>query len=177
MKIKKKVITMEDPVAATIPPAEMKKRQKLWNETKEKLKNVNFKVSDTRISILNIPKTVDETKLREIAQRAFKVPTKIIQSKIVREKDRFDKDGKPASKGFGFVEFRKHEDALRALRFLNNNPDIFSETVRPIVTFAIDNTFKLQRHERAKEFGGSFSSFFFFFRFLIKMRCETTCSS
>lgn len=31
------------------------------------------------------------------------------------------------SKGFGFVTFTQHEDALLALRNLNNNPDIFTK--------------------------------------------------
>ena len=30
------------------------------------------------------------------------------------------------SKGFGFVTFTKHEDALLALRNINNNPNIFT---------------------------------------------------
>ncbi len=29
------------------------------------------------------------------------------------------------SLGYGFVEFQKHEHALSALRYLNNNPNIF----------------------------------------------------
>lgn len=29
------------------------------------------------------------------------------------------------SLGYGFVEFKEHEQALQALRHLNNNPDIF----------------------------------------------------
>lgn len=31
------------------------------------------------------------------------------------------------SKGFGFVEFTEHLDALTCLRNLNNNPDIFTD--------------------------------------------------
>ena len=31
------------------------------------------------------------------------------------------------SKGFGFVTFSKHEDALLALRNINNNPNIFTK--------------------------------------------------
>lgn len=30
------------------------------------------------------------------------------------------------SKGYGFVTFAKHEDALQSLRNINNNPAIFS---------------------------------------------------
>lgn len=29
------------------------------------------------------------------------------------------------SLGYGFVQFKEHEHALSALRYLNNNPDIF----------------------------------------------------
>lgn len=29
------------------------------------------------------------------------------------------------SLGYGFVQFKEHEHALHALRYLNNNPDIF----------------------------------------------------
>lgn len=31
------------------------------------------------------------------------------------------------SKGYGFVTFTRHEDALACLRKLNNNPDIFDK--------------------------------------------------
>lgn len=32
--------------------------------------------------------------------------------------------GKP--KGFGFLSFKRHEEALNVLRKLNNNPEVFS---------------------------------------------------
>lgn len=38
-----------------------------------------------------------------------------------------DDNGLPRSKGYGFVSFKRHEDALSALRALNNNPDVFSD--------------------------------------------------
>lgn len=31
------------------------------------------------------------------------------------------------SRGFGFVNFLSHQDALSALKHLNNNPDIFTK--------------------------------------------------
>lgn len=32
-----------------------------------------------------------------------------------------------ASKGFGFLSFKNHENALSALRKLNNNPNVFGK--------------------------------------------------
>lgn len=49
------------------------------------------------------------------------------------------------SKGFGFVEFNEHKFALKALRFLNNNPDIFTADKRPIVEFSIENKVALNK--------------------------------
>ena len=44
------------------------------------------------------------------------------QAKIVRQQDRVDAvTGKGRSKGYGFLEMEKHADALRVLRWANNN--------------------------------------------------------
>lgn len=32
------------------------------------------------------------------------------------------------SLGYGFVQFQEHEHALKTLRYLNNNPDIYGNT-------------------------------------------------
>jgi nucleolar protein 4 len=46
------------------------------------------------------------------------------QTKIVRQAERVDPiSGKGKSKGYGFIEFHKHSDALRFLRWTNNNPE------------------------------------------------------
>ena len=50
-----------------------------------------------------------------------------------------------SSKGFGFVEFEQHSHALKALRYLNNNPTIFTADKRPIVEFSIENKVALNR--------------------------------
>ena len=47
---------------------------------------------------------------------------KVKQVKIIRESNRVDVlTGKGKSKGYGFLELYKHEDALRVLRWANNN--------------------------------------------------------
>ncbi|KAI0674270.1 hypothetical protein C8Q78DRAFT_1067357 [Trametes maxima] len=49
-------------------------------------------------------------------------PTGVIQAKIVRQQDRVDPvTGKGRSRGYGFVELAQHADALRVLRWANNN--------------------------------------------------------
>lgn len=45
----------------------------------------------------------------------------------MRNMKNIDATGKGKSKEFGFVTFTNHEDALKALRSINNNPNIFSK--------------------------------------------------
>ena len=48
--------------------------------------------------------------------------TRVKQAKIVRQQDRVDPvTGKGRSKGYGFLELDTHPDALRVLRWANNN--------------------------------------------------------
>ncbi|GFR25314.1 RNA-binding protein 28 [Trichonephila clavata] len=62
-----------------------------------------------------------------------------------------DPQGRPLSRGFGFVSFKKHEDAMKALNELNNNPNIFTSQRRPIVEFCVENSVALLSKERRKE--------------------------
>ncbi len=51
--------------------------------------------------------------------------TIVMQSKIVRQTDKIDPlTGEGKSKGYGFLELRTHQDALKVLRWANNNPTI-----------------------------------------------------
>jgi PREDICTED: similar to CG4806-PA len=60
-------------------------------------------------------------------------------------------DGKfGKSKGFGFVEFKEHRHALKALRKINNNPEIFSPSMRPIVEFSIENIIRIKSKTKNK---------------------------
>jgi len=52
---------------------------------------------------------------------------KVKQAKIVRLHDRVDPlIGKGRSKGYGFLELERHSDALKVLRWANNNPKVGS---------------------------------------------------
>ena len=56
-----------------------------------------------------------------------KATPRVRQAKIVRQADRVDAlTGKGRSKGYGFLELRDHADALRVLRWANNNPEVSS---------------------------------------------------
>eukprot|EP01147_Barroeca_monosierra_P010157 gene10157-2319_t len=132
----------------SLSEADKQKRQHLEAETKAKAKNPNMSISKTRLTFHNLPKTVDEKQLRSVIHEAIG-PAKLHQVKIVRSSDRLDAQGKPRSKGFAFVEFKEHENALKALRKLNNNPNVFGKNMRPIVLFAWENALILRaRQER-----------------------------
>ena len=50
---------------------------------------------------------------------------KVKQAKIVRESNKVDAlTGKGKSRGYGFLELHKHQDALRVLRWTNNNKTV-----------------------------------------------------
>ncbi|VDQ09010.1 unnamed protein product [Trichobilharzia regenti] len=53
------------------------------------------------------------------------------------------------SLGYAFVTFDNHENALRVLNGLNNNPNAFpSSNRRPIVEFSVENMRALQLKEK-----------------------------
>ncbi|KAI6158195.1 hypothetical protein BKA82DRAFT_996638 [Pisolithus tinctorius] len=57
--------------------------------------------------------------------KKFGRPTPVKQAKIVRQQDRVDPiTGIGRSRGYGFIEMHKHADALRVLRWANNNPEV-----------------------------------------------------
>jgi len=141
------------------------KRAAAYQEKKQKLKNPNYTISMTRLSIRNIPLNWSEKQLKQSALKATtdkmktegqnpqKTQPVVSQLKIVRDKTRTDKDGNPRSKRYGFIEFKEHEHALACLRAMNNNPSIFTESQRPLVEFAVDDQRKLftrkKRFERS----------------------------
>jgi len=74
------------------------------------------------------PKVEEDVKAIEVDKKKKKFlgrDTAVKQTKIVRQAERVDPvTGKGRSKGYGFVEMHRHADALRFLRWANNNPEL-----------------------------------------------------
>merc|ERR1712029_758775 len=96
----------------------------------------------------------DDSKLKSIFSKNVPKTARIIEAKVMKNMKEAGKE-KQTSKGYGFVSFSEHEDALLALRNTNNNPTIFTNDRRPIVEFSIENRKALlarqKRLEKSKE--------------------------
>ncbi|KAJ1662450.1 RNA recognition motif-containing protein [Coemansia sp. RSA 1813] len=153
--LKEGVIFPDTPAAAMMAPADLEHHIKEYSVRKNQiLKNPNLYISKTRLTVHNIPRSVDEPDLRKAAVAAigrFKQEVKdkarqplskdemeegwdkmsrIAQVKIVRSKERVDgSSGKARSMGYGFIEFSTHAHALACLRYLNfrNSKQSFSK--------------------------------------------------
>ncbi|KAF8773981.1 RNA-binding protein 28 like protein [Argiope bruennichi] len=94
---------------------------------------------------------IKKGKLRQLFKKAAGPGSVITEARVMKEFKKVDAQGVPLTKGFGFVSFQKHEDAMKALNELNNNPNIFTPQRRPIVEFSIENKVALLSKERRKE--------------------------
>ena len=140
-------ITAEDPAAEGVPENEMMKRKKLFDLKQKRLVDTNYKVSDTRLAVFNLPSDFTPGRARKIfaiapKQYARSHPedpiSKIVLSKSVRLKEVRIVD---EQQGTAFLEFSLPEHALAALRQVNNNPKYFPDR-RLIVEFALINNYK-----------------------------------
>ncbi|KAJ2797411.1 RNA recognition motif-containing protein, partial [Coemansia guatemalensis] len=153
--LKEGVVFPDTPLAALMAPADLEHHVKEYSVRKNQiLKNPNLYMSKTRLTIHNIPRSIDDAALRSSAISAiakFKQETKsqvrqplskdemeegwdkmprVTQAKIVRSTDRVDAStGKSRSLGYGFIEFSHHAHALACLRYLNfsNTKQAFSK--------------------------------------------------
>ncbi|KAL0051511.1 hypothetical protein WJX82_008930 [Trebouxia sp. C0006] len=139
--------TIEEGSAAwdSLSVTDRTKRKRAAEEKNTKLRSPNFSVSRTRLSVRNIPLTMQEKALKQlfiaaVKEHASKAHPQVKQAKILRDPERVDPtDGLPRSRGLGFVEFTEHEHAICALRQMNNNPAPFGREKRPIVEFALES--------------------------------------
>ncbi|XP_067133624.1 RNA-binding protein 28 [Centruroides vittatus] len=137
--------------AKGVSQADLKKRLELEAYKKRLLKNLHYFISPVRLCVHNLPPHVDDNKLKKIFLKAAGPQAKVISAKVMRNLKNLDEKGVGISKGFGFVGFTRHEDALQALRNLNNNPDIFTPNKRPIVEFSVENRQILNAKKRQVE--------------------------
>ena len=139
------------PAAAGVSSADMEKRRRAAEEKAAKLQNPNFSVSRTRLHVRNLPVDLDEKARRSlfinhVVERTGRRP-EVKRARLLRDTSRLDGAGQSRSRGMGFVDFVKHQDALAALRVVNNNPTIFGKERRPIVEFALEDARAARKHE------------------------------
>ncbi|KAK5867511.1 hypothetical protein PBY51_011993 [Eleginops maclovinus] len=144
--------------AEGVPEADMAKRTRFEEIKKTKLRSVNVFVSKNRLCVHNLPKSVDDKKLKALCLQAVKGSkgVRITECRVMYDKKPQKGQAMGQSLGYGFVQFQEHEHALSTIRYLNNNPDLFGSHKRPIVEFSLEDTRKLKikeiRQQRNKEF-------------------------
>lgn len=140
--------------AKEVTKADMIRRQKLEQEKAEKLKNLHFFVSPTRLSVHNIPLKCSDQELKEVFLKALdcdenKLARKeLVECKIMRDLARVNSEGVYRSKGFGFVGFKTHEAALKALHATNNVEGFFPNGTKLIVQFSVEDMRALKKKEQ-----------------------------
>ncbi|XP_066591352.1 RNA-binding protein 28 [Prorops nasuta] len=146
--VKEGVVFAGSPAARDVSAADMSKRLQLENWKSQILKNLNMFVSRVRLVVHNLPPTVDDTRLRQIFKKHSGSKAVIREARVMRDLKNLDEHGVAKSKEYGFVTFTTLEDALHALRSINNNPNVFSKHRRPIVGFSVENRVMVKAKER-----------------------------
>lgn len=157
------VVFPNSPAAASMPPAEVERRQAAFGARKALLRsNPALYISKTRLSVRQLPLFVTDRGLKRLAIHAVRAfddevkegvreglarheeaddtmsaalegrskkrgerQTAVVQSKVVRSAEKPDPvTGSGRSRGYGFLELRSHRDALKVLRWANNNAQV-----------------------------------------------------
>ncbi|NXV66717.1 RBM28 protein, partial [Molothrus ater] len=133
--------------AEGVSDSDMAKRARFEELKRRRLQDPNVAVSRTRLCLHNLPKALDSARLRALLRATLRgtngAAPCIKECRVMRELR-----GQGKSLGFAFVEFGEHEEALGALRRLNNNPELFGAHKRPIVEFALEDRRKLRLREQ-----------------------------
>ncbi|XP_070828199.1 RNA-binding protein 28 [Chaetodon trifascialis] len=139
--------------AEGVPEADMVRRTRFEEIKRAKLRDINVFVSKTRLCIHNLPKSVDNKKLKALCLQAIKEKkgVHIKECRVMYDKKPEKGQVMGQSLGYGFVEFQSHEHALSTLRYLNNNPNIFGSHKRPIVEFSLEDSRKLKMREMRQQ--------------------------
>ncbi|KAJ8032517.1 RNA-binding protein 28 [Holothuria leucospilota] len=138
--------------AKGLTESDLRKRAKVEAVKRAKIKNMFIFVSKTRLVVHNLPRNVNDKKLREVFKSAVtKKGAKVLEAKVMRDTSKVGENGQGKSLGYGFVSFSDHQHALEALRAVNNNPDYFGADKRPIVGFSLENKKALEKREWRKQ--------------------------
>ncbi|XP_011257211.2 RNA-binding protein 28 [Camponotus floridanus] len=146
--VKEGVVLAGSPAAVEVSMSDMEQRLKLEQWKSQMLRNLNMFISRVRLAVHNLPSNLDDAELRQLFKNHSGPKAIIREARIMRDLKNVDATGKGKSKEYGFVTFTSHEDALKALRSINNNPNIFSKHKRPIVGFSIENRILVNAKER-----------------------------
>uniref|UniRef100_A0A452QS63 RNA-binding protein 28 n=1 Tax=Ursus americanus TaxID=9643 RepID=A0A452QS63_URSAM len=143
------VIRAGTKAAEGVSAADMAKRERFELLKHQKLKDQNIFVSQTRLCLHNLPKGVDDKKLRKLLLNATRGEkgVRLKECRVMRDLRGAHGKVKGQSLGYAFAEFQEHEHALTALRHINNNPEIFGPLKRPIVEFSLEDRRKLKIKE------------------------------
>lgn len=148
------VILAGTKAAEGVSASDMAKRLQIEQYKTQMLRNLNMFVARDRIVVHNLPATWDDKKLKMLFEKHGGDGAVVREARIMRNMRKVDTVGIGESKQYGFVAFTRHENALTALRMLNNNPNIFSPQRRPIITFSIENKSalkaKIKRQEKSR---------------------------
>ena len=125
---------------------EINMRTMAAKKIKEKLLNPNIFVSPTRLLFKNISKNLSEDDLKVLVKKIIinqnpeLANSKLfVQVKVLTETEKLDHKGNPLSKGIAFIEFKKHEYALQAMKLCNNDAKYFGGKFKPIVEFSLED--------------------------------------
>lgn len=150
--VKEGVVVAGTKAAVGVSASDMAKRLALERSKTQMLKNLNRFVSRYRLVVSNLPAHYDDAKLRRLCVGAGDRRAVVTECRVMRDlRTPPGPDGKNPSKGYGFVMFTRHEDALACLRKLNNNPNVFDKNNRPIVSFSIEDRTALNARKKRLE--------------------------
>uniref|UniRef100_A0A8K9XMZ0 RNA binding motif protein 28 n=2 Tax=Oncorhynchus mykiss TaxID=8022 RepID=A0A8K9XMZ0_ONCMY len=138
--------------AEGVPAADMAKRTRFEDLKLTKLRDINVFVSKTRLCVHNLPKFVDVKQLRKLCLKAAgggKL-VRITECRVMYDKKPERGQVLGRSLGYGFVQFQEHEHALKTLRYLNNNPDIYGNTKVCVWHFVIVDLCVMHTQPRAR---------------------------
>ncbi|KAK2725690.1 hypothetical protein QYM36_000253 [Artemia franciscana] len=144
-------IRMGTSAAQNVSKSDMDKRSQLNRLKRQLLSNLHMVVSPVRLCINNLPLSLDDNGLEKLIKKYGPKAARITEARVMKDLKSVDSKGKRLSKGYGFVSFVRHEDALETLRRINNNPEVFSINKRPIVEFSVENMKALRARERRLE--------------------------